>query len=72
MNDGVISQLRGLLRDQENIRGRVFYETEPINTQSTSMLLHTIERCLNELHAEILTSKERAAQVCTGASRITQ
>ena len=63
MNDGIVSQLRGLLRNQEVIRGKSYYDTEPINTQTTSMLMHTLERCFNELHAEILTAKERAAQV---------
>ena len=61
--NSAVSQLRTTLSEREQQRGRPFYESEPVSKQNISMLVHTVERCLQELQAEVLLKSSRCNEV---------
>ena len=56
-------QMKKLLGDVEKKRGRAFFDSEPIENQSSTMLVHTLERCLQDLEAEAELRQNKAKQV---------
>ncbi|XP_064637292.1 coiled-coil domain-containing protein 158-like [Lineus longissimus] len=60
-----IKQIKKLLGDVEKKRGRVFFESEPIENQSSTMLVHTVERCLEDLEAHAEMRQNKVTQLQT-------
>jgi len=52
-----------MLSDAETRRGRSFFDSEPAIKQPTGMLVHTLERCMQELHSEIDTKNLKILEV---------
>jgi hypothetical protein len=58
-----VKQIKKLLEDVEKKRGRVFFESEPIENQSSTMLVHTVERCVQDLEAQAEMRQNKSKQV---------
>ncbi|XP_067945325.1 coiled-coil domain-containing protein 158-like [Watersipora subatra] len=46
--DNMVDMLRTVVKDTERRLDKSFYTSEPISSQSTAMLVHTLERCIEE------------------------
>jgi len=51
--DMSLNQLRSVLTEQEQRRGRAFYEGEPISSQNATMLVRVVEKCIQEMATEL-------------------
>ena len=60
-----VQQVRSLLLEQEQRRGQPFYEGEPIQRQSVSMLCHTLEKSIQRLEVEIEAKHHKNNDVST-------
>ena len=61
--DTAVSQIRDVLHERENKRGRVFYENEPISKQSITMLVHSIERAFHDVDFDVNHRQDKIDQV---------
>ena len=61
--DMSVTQLRQIMAEWERRRGRQFFDSEPVPRQSVTMLVHTVERCLQEQDANVECSEDRIKQV---------
>ena len=61
--DTAVTQLRALLQEREIRRGRPFYDSEPITKQSLTVLVHSAERCLQNMEYELNQRQDRLDQV---------
>ena len=64
-SDTLVAQLRSLILDREHKRGRPFYDSEPVTRQSTTMLVHSLERCVQDLESESDSRQQRIREVNT-------
>ena len=60
-----VDLLRTVLRGAERRRGRSFYDSEPIDRQSSALLVHSLERCMDESEQERDSYTCRIEEVCT-------
>ena len=61
--DMSLDQLRSVLTEQEHRRGRAFYEGEPIQSQSATMLVRVVEKCIQEMAMELDQKNKTVMQV---------
>ncbi|XP_052078616.1 coiled-coil domain-containing protein 158-like isoform X2 [Mytilus californianus] len=59
LSETAINQIRILLGDVERKRGRNYFDSDPVSKQVPGMLVHTLERCLQELTSEAEDRKQR-------------
>lgn len=64
--------LRSVLRTAERRRGRSYYDSEPIDRQSSAMLVHSLERCLEEQEIERESQLSKIDEVSEGRLASTQ
>ncbi|KAK3100547.1 hypothetical protein FSP39_021619 [Pinctada imbricata] len=48
LSDTTLNQVRAVLTDVEKKRGRPFFDSDPVDRQVPGMLVHTLERCVQE------------------------
>ncbi|XP_059157866.1 coiled-coil domain-containing protein 158-like [Physella acuta] len=53
INETALTQIRSILMDREKRQGRLYFEADPVSGQSINMLVHTLERCLQDLDHDI-------------------
>lgn len=58
-----MSQIRNIIIEREKRRGKPYFEAEPAASQSTAMLAHTFETCLQELDHVISVKDCRVLEV---------
>ena len=61
--DTAVTQLRALVQEREMRRGRPFYDSEPIMKQSLTVLVHSVERCMQNMEFELSQRQDRIDQV---------
>ena len=61
--DTLAAQIRSMLLDQEHKRGRPYYEAETVQRQSSSLLAHSLERCIQELETKAEAKNQRLDEV---------
>ncbi|VDI43714.1 Hypothetical predicted protein [Mytilus galloprovincialis] len=59
LSETAINQIRILLGDVERKRGRNYFDADPVSKQVPGMLVHTLERCLQELTSEAEDRKQK-------------
>ncbi|XP_076071056.1 uncharacterized protein LOC143042560 [Mytilus galloprovincialis] len=59
LSETAINQIRILLGDVERKRGRNYFDSDPVSKQVPGMLVHTLERCLQELTSEAEDRKQK-------------
>ncbi|XP_033742332.1 coiled-coil domain-containing protein 158-like isoform X1 [Pecten maximus] len=57
--DTSVNQIRQILVDAERKRGRPFFDSDPVTKQAPGMLVHTLERCLQEMSADITQKSQK-------------
>ncbi|XP_045203592.2 trichohyalin-like isoform X4 [Mercenaria mercenaria] len=57
VSETTLNQVRIILVDAERRRGKPYFESDPASSQSPSMLVHTLERCIQELLKDIEIKK---------------
>ncbi|XP_069129100.1 coiled-coil domain-containing protein 158-like isoform X3 [Argopecten irradians] len=57
--DTSVNQIRQILVDAERKRGRPFFDADPVTKQAPGMLVHTLERCLQEMSADITQKSQK-------------
>ena len=67
VSDTTFSQIRSSLASIEKRRGRAFFESDPVAGQSVTLLVHTLERCLQEYEADIDRKSYKMKQVNNGS-----
>ncbi|XP_074651409.1 coiled-coil domain-containing protein 158-like isoform X2 [Tubulanus polymorphus] len=50
--DAAVKQLKMLLATMEAKRGKAYFDMEPLQNQNPTMLVHTLERCLQDYEVE--------------------
>ena len=55
--------LRNVLMEAEKTRGRSFYQTEPIERQSSAMLVHSLEKFVDETSTEAEENQMKITEV---------
>ena len=65
ISETTISQIRHILIDAERRRGKPYFETDPASTQNPSMLVHTLERCMQEMIKDVEIRKSKVEEVLT-------
>lgn len=63
ISETTIGQIRLILVDAERRRGKPYFETDPASGQNPSMLVHTLERCIQELIKDIEIRKSKIEEV---------
>ena len=63
--DTSVGQIRDVMLERESKRGRVFYENEPIQRQSITMLVHSIERAFQDADYDVTQRQDKIDQVCS-------
>ena len=58
-----VDLLRNVLKNCERREGKSYYMSEPISSQSSAMLVHTLERCLEDGERARGTQANRIAEV---------
>ena len=58
-----VDLLRNVLKNCERREGKSYYMSEPISSQSSAMLVHTLERCLEDGERSRGTQANRIAEV---------
>ena len=66
-----MNQIRILLGDVERKRGRNYFESDPVSKQVPGMVVHTLERCLQEMGTELEEKKQRLDEVYISTIYIT-
>lgn len=46
--DNMVDLLRGVVKSHRKGNATVYYDSEPISSQSTAMLIHSLERCITD------------------------
>ena len=62
--DALFAQVRTLILDREQKRGKPYYDKEPALKQQPSVLAHSLERCLQEMEYEISDKTRKLSEVC--------
>ncbi|KAL4230969.1 hypothetical protein ACF0H5_011342 [Mactra antiquata] len=57
ISETTLNQVRVILVDAERRRGKPYFESDPAGQQSPSMLVHTLERCIQELLKDLEIKK---------------
>ena len=63
--DTSVGGIRDVLLEREARRGRVFYENEPVQRQSITMLVHSIERAFHDVDHDVSQRQDKIDQVCS-------
>lgn len=63
VTSAAIGQLHATLAQRETKRGAPYYDSEPVSKQTVAMLVHTVERCLQELEAELMMKTAKCQEV---------
>ncbi|XP_046576273.1 LOW QUALITY PROTEIN: coiled-coil domain-containing protein 158-like [Haliotis rubra] len=58
-----ITQIQTLLAEREKCRGKPFFESNFVSSQGPAMLIHTLERCLQELDTELDAKRKKVNEV---------
>ena len=56
-----------ILVDAERRRGKAYFESDPASAQVPSMLVHTLERCIQEMLKDLEIKKCKVEEVSTQA-----
>ncbi|XP_021375779.1 coiled-coil domain-containing protein 158-like isoform X3 [Mizuhopecten yessoensis] len=59
LSDTALNQTRQILVDAERKRGRPFFDSDPASKQAPGMLVHTLERCMQEMSADITQKSQK-------------
>lgn len=63
LSETAINQIRLLLSDVERKRGRNYFDSDPVSKQVPGMLVHTLERCLQEMGGDLESKKQKVQEV---------
>lgn len=63
VSETTLSQVRLILVDAERRRGRAYFETDPASAQAPSMLVHTLEQCVQEMIKDVEVKTARINEV---------
>ncbi|KAK0059559.1 coiled-coil domain-containing protein 158 [Biomphalaria pfeifferi] len=63
MNETALSQISCILLTREKGHGHTYFKSDLINGQNTSILVHTLERCLRDLDNDIVTKSKRLTEL---------
>ncbi|XP_067664137.1 coiled-coil domain-containing protein 158-like [Haliotis asinina] len=58
-----ITQIQTLLAEREKCRGKPFFESNFVSSQGPAMLIHTLERCLQELDTELDAKRKKVNEL---------
>ncbi|XP_048240681.1 coiled-coil domain-containing protein 158-like isoform X2 [Haliotis rufescens] len=61
--DTAITQIQTLLAEREKCRGKPFFESNFVSSQGPAMLIHTLERCLQDLDTELDTKRSKVIEL---------
>ncbi|XP_023930948.1 coiled-coil domain-containing protein 158-like, partial [Lingula anatina] len=61
--DTSLNQIRAVIASVEKKRGKSFYDSEPIDKQSSTMVVHTLERCVQEMESDLETKAGKMKQL---------
>ncbi|XP_071088207.1 coiled-coil domain-containing protein 158-like isoform X2 [Haliotis cracherodii] len=61
--DTAITQIQTLLAEREKSRGKPFFESNFVSSQGPAMLIHTLERCLQDLDTELDTKRSKVIEL---------
>lgn len=64
VSETTLNQVRLILVDAERRRGKPYFESDPASSQSPSMLVHTLERCIQEMLKDLEIKKAKVEEVC--------
>ncbi|XP_052796141.1 coiled-coil domain-containing protein 158-like isoform X1 [Mya arenaria] len=59
VSETTLSQVRMILVDAERRRGRAYFESDPASQQAPAMLVHTLERCIQEMLKDLEIRKAK-------------
>ncbi|XP_062580525.1 uncharacterized protein LOC134242455, partial [Saccostrea cucullata] len=60
--DTALNQIRLILVDVERRRGKPYFESDPVTKQVPGMLVHTLERFVQEMNSELDQKKSRITE----------
>ncbi|KAL5012853.1 hypothetical protein ScPMuIL_011404 [Solemya velum] len=63
ITETALNQIRLVMSEMERKRGRSFFESDPVGKQGPAMLVHTVERCLQEINKELEEKTEKLQQL---------
>ncbi|XP_061189078.1 coiled-coil domain-containing protein 158-like isoform X2 [Saccostrea echinata] len=61
--DTALNQIRLILVDVERRRGKPYFESDPVTKQVPGMLVHTLERFVQEMNSELDLKKSRITEL---------
>ena len=63
LQDTALSSMRNLLAERERKRGKPFFDSDPVEGQTAAMLVHSLERCLQDVEHDLNLRTYRVNEV---------
>lgn len=63
LSETTLNQVRVILVEAERRRGKAYFESDPASQQSPAMLVHTLERCIQEMNKDTELNRSRVIEL---------